>query len=117
MAKCKNQPDCGPLKPNDKYIAWIDPQGWVKGRGHLVSIVIDGENGVRRTGGQGKEPWYWGDPNDEAKSLEIAEKDAKDYNLKHGIDQEQADDILNESMFPGYRVRKAKLNAKAKKKK
>lgn len=90
-------------KPLDcsKAVAYISPCGWVKGKGHRVSFVLPNEGFQRPTGGDGVEPWYWGDPNDCSKSLEMAEEMARKYNSDRGISDSEADRILLQSMVLG----------------
>lgn len=86
--------------PSDRMVAIILPGKWEKGKGHEVFFVIEGEKGYRKTGDAQsmKEPWYWGDPDDESKSYEKAFSATKEYNSKRGITPEEAEVIIISSM-------------------
>jgi hypothetical protein len=85
-----------------RMIAYIPATAWTQGKGHRVSFVTENEAGHSPNGnapeGGDVEPWYWGDPNDAAKSLKTAEETANHYNEKHGISKEDAMMILCSSM-------------------
>lgn len=49
-----------------RWCYYIPRSGFVEGRGYRVSIVFEGETGHYPTGGDGKEPWFWGDTYEEA---------------------------------------------------
>ncbi len=89
-----------------RFIYWVDPASWVKGKGHRVSIVVEGERGHYPTGSADKEPWWWGDRQDEARSLELAEQTALEANTRRGFTEEQVMQILMSSMRGQRRVRR-----------
>jgi hypothetical protein len=90
-------------KTMSRMITYIPATSWTKGKGHRVSFVIENEaghapNGNAPEGGE-IEPWYWGNPNDEAKSYELAKKTARAYNQKRKISEEEEMRILISSMI------------------
>jgi len=81
-----------------RMIAWIPAGAFTKGRGHRVSFVIENEvghcpNGNTPEGGQ-TEPWYWGNPKDEASSYKEAQELAREYNQDSGISEDEETEIL-----------------------
>jgi hypothetical protein len=60
--------------------------------------VFENTYGYCLSGGGGKEPWYWGDPDDEEKSLILAEETALDHNLRRGLTPLDIQRIILSSM-------------------
>jgi hypothetical protein len=93
-----------------RVVAVILAGKWVKGLGHEVCFVKEGEQGCYATGDEpseygGAAPWYWGDPDDEAKSFKAAQATADGYNERRGISKEDAAVIVAKSMRDGIRNR------------
>lgn len=86
------------IPPGKCFVAYIPSGSFVPGKGCRVSIVIEGQAGHYPTGGGDKAPWYWGDDNDEARSLREAKQTAEVYNLRRGINAVEALRIVGESM-------------------
>jgi hypothetical protein len=91
-----------------RIVAVILAGKWVKGKGHEVCFAKEGEQGYYSTGDDpsgGSAPWYWGDPDDEAKSFEAAQALADDNNAKRGISKEDSALIVAGSMRESIRNR------------
>jgi hypothetical protein len=95
--------------PDGDFIYYIPIGGWEKGKGHKVSIVFENDDGHYPTGGGDKEPWYWGNGVDEAKSYRLAQAAARELNRKHGISAKREAQILGNSMRLG-RLHKIERN-------
>jgi hypothetical protein len=91
-----------------RIVAWVDETCYVEGQGYRVSLVHEGENGHTPTGtwpyhGKPGEtlPWFWGP------TIKDAQQACEEYNLRMGIDKEEAFKIVVESMSdapsPPYR--------------
>lgn len=89
-----------------RVVAMIPPTSWVKGLGHRPAFVFEGDDCMTAQGGGDKAPWYWGDPNDCAKSLKLAEATAEEYNAKNGYSKEEADKIVMDSVCLSMRQRR-----------
>lgn len=90
-----------------KWVAYIPAGAFVRGKGHRVSLVIDGETGHHPTGDpkSGKAPWYWGNPDNETTSYREAVATAERYNARRGISPEEAQRIVDESIAASIRER------------
>lgn len=87
------------IDPKARVVAFIPLDGYVKGHGYRVSLVVEGERFHRPTGtwpyhgdvGQSM-PWFWGD------DYEAAQAIAESYNRDQGIDPKEAALIVARSM-------------------
>lgn len=82
-----------------RIVAIILAGKWVKGRGHEVFFAREGEQGYCLS----DDPWYWGDPGDEARSFKAAQATADEYNEKRGISKDDALLIVTASMRDSVR--------------
>jgi hypothetical protein len=87
-----------PVTGTRRWVYLVMPGDWEKGKGHLVRLVFENTYGYCLSGGGGKEPWYWGDPDDEEKSLILAEETALDHNLRRGLTPLDIQRIILSSM-------------------
>ncbi len=88
-----------------RAVIMIPATSWVKGLGHRPAFVLEGNAHMTPQGGEGKEPWYWGDPNNCAKSAKLAQEAADEYNAKNGYTKEEAAEIVAESIAMSMRSR------------
>jgi len=86
------------INDNEKIACFIPVDGWVKGKGHRVAFVKANDPLIHLTGGGDVEPWYWGNGTNAEDSFEQAYKIAANYNKRLGISQEEADEIVLQSM-------------------
>jgi len=77
-----------------RWIYHVSESSFVKNKGYRVSIVFENVQGYFPTGGNGKEPWYWGG------DLKDAETICEARNAERGISKEEAMFILMSSMYP-----------------
>ena len=90
-----------------KWVAYIPAGAFVQGKGHRVSLVVEGDTGHHPTGDpkNGKAPWYWGNPDNERTSYSEAVATAATYNARRGIDADEAQRIVDESIAASIRER------------
>lgn len=60
-----------------RWCYFIPPDGFVKGKGFRVSIVFENESGHYPTGGDGKDPWFWGMTYEEAEETAAEQNETK----------------------------------------
>lgn len=76
-----------------RWCYFIPLDGFVPGKGFRVSVVFENEPSHYQTGGDGKEPWFWGMTYEEAE--EVA---AKQNETKLGLSARDVWDIISSSM-------------------
>lgn len=77
----------------DRLCYYIPPDQTPTEAGYRVAVVFENEDGYRWTGGDGKEPWYWG------KTLAEAEKICDEQNEKRfGLSPKDAAILVLRSM-------------------
>jgi hypothetical protein len=60
-----------------RWCYFIPRGGFVEGKGFRVSVIFENERGHFPTGGDGKEPWFWGMTYEEAEEVAAQQNDAK----------------------------------------
>ena len=86
-------------KPARNFCYYIPADGYVKGKGYRVSIVVEGEHGHYPTGNwpyHGKPyqtmPYFWGHDYETAKQI------AAEVNARLGLSKDDVEDIVTSSV-------------------
>jgi hypothetical protein len=78
---------------------FVPADSYIKNKGFRVSVVFENLSGHYPTGGQGKEPWYWGLDYITAKKVE------KEQNKRMGLSEKDVCEIITKSMVNQNRSR------------
>jgi hypothetical protein len=86
-------------KKDPRFCYYIPALQTPRAAGFRVAVVFEDEGGFRWTGGNGKEPYYWGP------TLEEAEQACAEQNERLGLSAKDVADIIAQSKARGLRKR------------